>query len=145
MKRIVVDTNVLVSFLTDRNATQQEMATALFEAAARGEVQIVLHQMVISEWVYVLGNLYHVETPEIAEMLTDLLSLPGVSPVNEVLWTRLLEIWPDRVSDFADAVLAVVTQEARYDSVATFDQRFIRQLRREGLTPYWERGEKSVD
>lgn len=42
MKRIVVDTNVLVSFLTDRDAEQQEMAAALFEAAAHGEVQIVL-------------------------------------------------------------------------------------------------------
>ncbi len=36
MKRVVVDTNVLISFLTDRNAEQQAQASELFEAAAEG-------------------------------------------------------------------------------------------------------------
>ena len=137
MKRVVLDTNVLVSFLTDRDAEQQAKAAALFESAAQGEVQLILHQMVISEMVYVLGNLYKVETQEIAGMLEDLLSSAGVIPVDEVLWTRVLEIWPGRFGDFADAVLAVATLEARYDAVATFDRQFVGQLRREELTPYW--------
>ena len=33
MKRVILDTNVLVSFLTDRDAEQQAQAAALFEAA----------------------------------------------------------------------------------------------------------------
>lgn len=51
MKRVVLDTNVLVSFLTDRNAEQQEQASALFEAASSGKTELVLHQIVITELV----------------------------------------------------------------------------------------------
>ncbi len=137
MKRIVLDTNVLVSFLTDRDAEQQAQAAALFEAAAQGEVEIVLHQMVVAEMVYVLGNLYQVETREIAAMVDDLLSSPGAKPVDELSWTLVLELWPDRVPDFADAVLAAVAREGRYDAVATFDRRFVRRLRKEGIPRYW--------
>jgi len=137
VKRVVLDTNVLVSFLTDRNAEQQEQASALFEAASSGKTELVLHQIVISELVYVLGNLYGVEAAEIAEMLGELLTTPGVVPIDEVVWTHVFELWPRRISDYADAVLATVTHHGSYDSVATFDQRFRRQLLREGLSSFW--------
>ncbi len=137
MKSVVIDTNVLVSLLTDRNAEQQAQAAALFEAAAEGEVELILHQMVLSEMVYVLGNLYKVEAAEIARTVDDLLSSSGVRPVNEVIWTRVLELWPDRVKDFADGVLTAVTLHERFDAVATFDQRFVKQLHREGLAAFW--------
>ncbi len=133
MRRVVIDTNVLISFLTDRNAEQQAQATELFEAAAEGETEILLHQMVISEMVYVLGNLYQVEVAEIAGMIDDLLCLPGVRPVDEIVWSRVLELWPGTFKDFADAVLAAVTIEGRYEAIASFDQAFVRQLRRAGL------------
>ena len=94
--------------------------------------------MVISEMVYVLGNLYLVEVPEIARMVDDLLYSSGVRPLDEVTWARVLELWPDGFSDFADGVLAAVTLEKRYDAVATFDQRFIQQLRRKELKSYWD-------
>ncbi len=133
MRRVVIDTNVLISFLTDRNAEQQAQATELFEAAAEGETELILHQMVISEMVYVLSNLYKVEVAEIAGMIDDLLCSPGVRPVDEVVWSRVLELWPGAFKDFADAVLAAVTIEERYEVVASFDRAFGRQLRRVDL------------
>ncbi len=141
MSRVIVDTNVLVSFLTDRDEAQQAQAATLFEATARGEVELIVHQMVISEMVYVLGNLYHVAAAEIARMIGDLLSAPGVTSVDGVLWARVLELWPARFADFADATLATATLEGNYDAVATFDRRFIRQLEREGQASYWASGD----
>ena len=138
MTRVVVDTNVLVSFLTDRNAPQQARAAALFEAATRGEVEIILHQMVISEMVYVLANLYGLEALEIAQVLDDLISTAGVTPVDEIVWSRVLELWPSRFADFADGALAVVASAKRYDSVATFDRKFARRLRKVGLEIFWK-------
>ena len=145
MKRVVLDTNVLVSFLTDRDAEQQAQAAALFEAAAQSEVELVLHQIVVGEMVYVLGNLYQVEAQEIAAMIDDLLASPGVKPVDELSWTLVLELWPGRVSDFADAVLAAVALGGRYDAVATFDRRFVRRLRREGIPRYWLTEKQDAD
>lgn len=133
MRRVVLDTNVLVSFLTDRNADQQTQAAALLEAAAKGEVELILHQMVISEMVYVLGNLYRVETVELARTVNDLLSSAGIKPVNDVVWARVLELWPRHMRDLADAVLATVAIQEGYNAIATFDQRFVRQLHRAGI------------
>ena len=137
MIRVVIDTNVLVSFLTDRNAQQQARAAVLFEAAPRGELEIILHQMVISEMVYVLSNSYDLAALEVAQIVEDLLATAGVTPVDEVLWPRVFEFWPHHFPDFADAVLAVVASEKRYDSVATFDQKFSRRLRSQGLAGFW--------
>ena len=44
MKRIVIDTNVVISFLTDRDLRQQQMAGKLFEDAASARLEVVLHQ-----------------------------------------------------------------------------------------------------
>ena len=130
---IIAYAMILISFLTDRNAEQQVQAAELFEAAAEGELELILHQMVIGEMVYVLSNLYRVEVAEIAGTIDDLLCSPGVRPVDEVIWSRVLELWPDGFSDFTDAVLAAVTLEQRYGAVATFDQAFARQLGHVGV------------
>jgi predicted nucleic acid-binding protein len=56
MREILVDANVLVSFLTDRNKDQQEKAAALLLAAREREHSLILHSISISEAIYVLRN-----------------------------------------------------------------------------------------
>ncbi len=137
MKRIVLDTNVLVSFLTDRNLQQQARAATLLKAASEGSLEIIVHQAVVIEMVYVLGKLYGMDRHEIAGTVADLLAAAGVTATNDVAWPRVLDLWPNSVVDFADAILVVATMVNRYDAVATFDQRLSRQLERQGLAPYW--------
>jgi hypothetical protein len=88
MRQIVVDTNVLVSFLTDRNLQQQEKAG--FSGGSRGELSLVIHQIVITEMVYVLLNLYSVPSEDVAQTLDEFLSLPGVQGVDTISWTSVL-------------------------------------------------------
>ena len=137
MKQILLDTNVLISFLTDRNLEQQEKAEELFDSALRGKSRLILHQIVVVEMVYVLKNLYQVGSGESAQILSDLIAMPGVKPVDEVSWTEVLAWWPARIRDFADGVLAAVAQQGGCDTVATFDQDFARCLKRNGITTSW--------
>jgi predicted nucleic acid-binding protein len=137
LKQIVVDSNVLVSFLTDRDLEQQDQAANLFRAAADGEVTLVLHQTVISELVYVLTQVYGLRTKEVAPAIGDLLDLPGVTAVDEVAWPLVLELWPERIAAFGDAMIAAVAQRGRCDAVATFDVKLTRALRRLGLHSFW--------
>jgi predicted nucleic acid-binding protein len=137
MTRIVLDTNVVLSFLTDRDPRQQAAAAELFEQTAAGEKELVLHQIVSTELVYVLHNHYRVGGAETAATLRDLLALPGVLSVDSMPWPTLFDLWPAHVPEFADAVLAAVTKVGRHDALATFDTAFRRRLRRLGLTSYW--------
>ncbi len=137
MKRVVLDTNALVSFVTDRHPEQQAKTAALFAAAADRKIELILHQMVISEIVYVLGNLYRIKPAEVAGTIGDLLASPGVRPVDEVPWSKVLDLWPREITDFADAVLAAITLEEHFDAIATFERPFIRHLRHQGLVAFF--------
>lgn len=138
MKTIVLDTNVLLSFLTDRDAQQQEKAARLLDGAAAGELMLVLHQMVITELVYVLRNLYGAAATDIAATVEEILGMPGIAPIDEIVWSLVLDLWPAKIADFTDAALAAVAAHGRYDAVATFDRRFARRLVRQGAAVYWD-------
>ncbi len=137
MKEILVDANVLVSFFTDRNQDQQKKADALFEAAANREHVLALHTITITEMVFVLRNIYKRLPQEIAQALRELWDLPGVNPVEEIAWERVLDLWPQEISGFADAVLASVALQGRYDAVATFDGNLRKKLKKQGAVSYW--------
>ncbi len=138
MSTILVDTNVLVSFLTDRDAAQQGQAAELLEAAARRELGAVLHQQTLSEMIYVLTNLYELPSAEVARIVRELLDLPGLSTCEGLRWTSVLELWPREVPDFADAVLVDVCRSERFDAIATFDRQLRRRLRPLNVASYWE-------
>jgi predicted nucleic acid-binding protein len=144
MNQILVDTNVLVSFLTDRDASQQEKAAELFAAAASGGAALVLHQVVITELVHVLSNVYRLAAADVAATVGDLLALPGVATLDEIAWPVVLDLWPGKIPGFTDAVLAAVAQVGRYEVIATFDLKLRRALRRRGTRSCWWREKKAA-
>ena len=135
MKSVVVDTNVVLSFVTDRDPRQQRAAARLFEDAAKGTLALVLPQVVLVEIVYVLENLYRAPPEQVAGVIEDLLAMPRLAAENEVSWTAVLALWPERVRDFADAVLVAVAK-AGGQALASFDRRLTRGLRRFGISSH---------
>lgn len=137
MTRVVVDTNVLVSFLTDRDLPQQGQAASLLTRAAAGEIQVILHQTVAMELAYVLRNLYRMNSEDVALLLRDLLALPGVVVTDRLPWSTVLDLWPSHVPDLADAILAAVASVDRCDAIATFDRTFRRRMAKLGVKSFW--------
>ena len=137
MKRVGVDTNVVVSLVTDRDAKQQARAAGLFGAAASGEHVVVLHQAVITEAVYVMCNVYSTRPSVVSLVMRDLLSLPGVVAVDDVGWPTVWSLWPRRIKDFGDARLTAVAKNDSFDTLATFDAAFAKGARRQGVATYW--------
>ena len=137
MRHVVIDANVFVSLLTGRHEKQSEAAQALLQEAEDGNLIAILPQFVVFEVTYVLQSLYDVSGDRLASMVRDLVSFPGVQPIDECPWRRIFEIWPDPLPGLADASIVAVATMNRYEAVATFDRKLANRLESFGLTAYW--------
>ncbi len=136
MNRYVIDTNALISFVTDRNPEQQEEIAVLFEAAAHLKAVIFCHQHVLTEFVNVMDKIYHLPKDEIGLMIADLMKMPGIEIVQELDFDAVLSCWPDPLVDFGDAVIASVGMSKKGAAIVTFDRKFSGGLKSLGLVSY---------
>ncbi len=136
MKRhtIVIDTNALISFVTDRNKDQQDKIAGLFENAAGLRLSVLCPQNVITEFVYVLDRVYNVPQPLIKDMIDNFVAMPGIEIVHEVNMKILFSYWPDKIQDYGDAIVASVCTAKKKAMVATFDRKFSTALKKLGLS-----------
>ena len=143
MKRYVVDTNALISFVTDRNLEQQQKIAPLFELAAHMKAMIFCHQHVLTEFIYVLDKIYQVPKDKIGRMIKDLIEMPGIVVIQEVDFNAILSWWPDPIPDFGDALIAAVGKTRSGSMVVTFDRKFAANLKTLGINIHtFEKQEK---
>ena len=128
--RVVIDTNALISFVTDRNLEQQNKIGMIFEKATALEIQVLCPQNVLTEFVYVLENVYRVPKPTIKTMLSDFSAMPGVKIVHELDLETLFSYWPEKIPDYGDAIVASLCKANEDAKVVTFDRQFKNALKK---------------
>ena len=133
MKKIVIDTNVLISFITDRDLDQQKLATSLFDSASQLKSFILCPQNVLTEFVFVMDKIFGVSPEKINEMLNDFISMPGIEIIHDLDFRQLFSYWPQYFNDFGDAIVATVCKDNKGTSVATFDRKFKNTLKKANL------------
>ncbi len=137
MRRVIVDANVFVSYLTGRHEKQYEAARALLQEAEDGNLVAIVPQFVVFEVTYVLQSGYAVTGERLATMIRDLFAFPGVETIDDCPWKRVFEIWQKPLADLADAAIVAVAVAKRYDAVATFDRKLANRLGGFGVAAYW--------
>ncbi len=128
MKQYVIDTNALLSFVTDRNAAQQTVMNGIFEQVAAAQATVLCPQNVIAEFVYVMETVYHQPKPSIRAIIADFLAMPGISIVHKTDFDAVFSLWLEALDDFGDAIVAACARSTKGASVITFDRRFMRGL-----------------
>jgi len=121
--RYLVDTNILLRFLSGEPVTQAAAARNLFVQAGAGKVVLDISPVIVAETFYTLLSFYGVERKTAAEKLSVLLRQRGVKlrDANQVLFA--LERLQTANVGFADAFLAAGAVEETV-SVASFDRDF---------------------
>ena len=136
MKKVIIDTNCLLSFVSDRNLQQQEKISRLFKEAGRLNKLLLCHHHVLSEFVFVLHSIYSKDPDDINNMVSDLIAMPGVMPVTDVDMPTLLSLWPVVISDYGDAVIAAYCRKTKGTAIATFDRKFNKALSKANIPIY---------
>jgi predicted nucleic-acid-binding protein len=133
VKKYIIDTNALISFVTDRNPAQQQIVAPLFEAASRLKCTLVCHQFVLTEFVFVMDKVYGMPKTAINEMVRDFIAMPGVELHQQTDFNMLLSFWPASIADFGDALIAATAKTMKGTTIITFDEKFKSGLKKLGL------------
>jgi predicted nucleic-acid-binding protein len=127
MNSFLMDTNCLISYVTDRNPGQAEKIAEIIENASNLNYKIYIVSNVITEFVYTLQSVYGQDPKFISKMLSDLLTNPGIEYHESYNPGVILNLWPNKIKDYGDAVLASATIELDIP-ILTFDKDFSKQL-----------------
>jgi predicted nucleic-acid-binding protein len=133
VKKYIIDTNALISFVTDRNPVQQEIVAPFFEAASRLKCSLICHQFVLTEFVFVMDKVYNTPKENINSMFHDLIAMPGVELYQQTDFRVVLSFWPSKIPDFGDSLIAATGKAIKGATIITFDEKLKSALKRIGL------------
>lgn len=119
--RYLVDTNVLLRFLSGEPVPQAEAARKLFLDAAMDEVVLDVSPVIVAEAMYTLVSFYGIERRDAADKLSALLRRRGVKVRDGSQVFSALERLRTVNVGFADAFLAAGGMEEKVP-IASFDR-----------------------
>jgi predicted nucleic acid-binding protein len=121
----ILDTNVLVRYLTEDDIEQAARAYALFEELDDGKRSVVLPEAVIAETVFVLLRIYKIDKGTIQTRLSSLLKIGRVQVPNKRVILDALDLFAEhpRLS-IVDALCAAHAKILPDQTVLSFDRDF---------------------
>lgn len=123
----VLDTNVLIRYLTDDDETQSSRALALLQDVEAQERSVFLPEGVLVETTRVLAASrgYAVDRETIRSRLLTILRLPNVTMANKRIYFEAFDLYVEfsRLS-FVDALCAAYARHSEDKTVVSFDHDF---------------------
>ena len=127
MRRVVVDTSVLVRYLVQDIPDQFARAVDLFSQVAAHQVRVVLSETVILETTYVLTKIYGVSRADAGALLADILDLEELLLHNKPIVQEALRNWAVQGPlSFADCYHLALTADLGLSEIYSFDKKMDR-------------------
>jgi predicted nucleic acid-binding protein len=125
MKSIVLDTNIVLRFITGDDKEKQEKVARLFEKIKEGKNTAFIHDVIFAEIVFVLVSkkLYGLSKHKIQALLLPIVNLTNIKFNSKKKIKRALELFVQHDVDFEDALIAAYA-ESKKSEVLSFDNDF---------------------
>ena len=120
---IGLDTNVLVRYLTQDDATQARKADALISGAVARRDRCVIGPVVLCELVWVLRDAYETPKDQLVMTLERILSTQQFEILEKDRMREAFDAYRTGRADFADYVIGSANRFAGCTETATFDRR----------------------
>ncbi len=126
MEKVIslLDTNVLVRFLTLDNAKKYKNLYTFFESLERGEMRIELKLIVLFQTIFVLKSVYQVPRKQIAGGLMDLLNYKGIVVKEKKIVLRMLALWHEKNIEIVDCYLLACIEKDPLSILYSYDRDF---------------------
>jgi len=119
--KILLDTNVIIRFLTRDHEEYYHKSVEIFRDIESGKIEALLMDFILAEVIYVLKRIYKYSKSDIATVLKKLLLYKNLYTENKLITFEALEIYEDKNIDFADAMLCA-KQKLEGFEIISFDK-----------------------
>ncbi len=125
MNYIILDTNIIIRFITADDKIKQEKAARLFEKIKEGKITAFIHDVIFAEIVFVLVSkkLYNLPKNKIQALLLPIVNLTNIKLNSKKRIKRALELFVKYSIDFEDALIATDAQNKKTE-IISFDRDF---------------------
>ena len=125
MNSIVLDTNIILRFITADDKEKQEKTARLFERIKEGKIKAFIHDVIFAEIVFVLVSrkLYNLSKSKIQALLLPIVNLTNIKFNSKKKIKRALELFVRHDVDFEDALIAA-DAESKGIKIISFDRDF---------------------
>ena len=127
-KMVVVDTNLLVRYLTLDDPEKAKAVELLFDRASKREIYILLPAVVIAELVWVLESFYKMKAAEISELIEAILNTPGFEVQEREILLSTIKTYNERGIDLVDAWIIEFAKEKGISTIYSFDKKHFRNI-----------------
>lgn len=128
-KRVVIDTNLLVRYLTQDDPEKADAVESLLDKAGSGEVTILILSIVIAELVWVLESFYKMEPVAVSKLVESILNTPGLEVNEKAIILTICKTYREKKIDFIDAWITEFAKENGVDTIYSFDKKHFRGLK----------------
>jgi predicted nucleic-acid-binding protein len=130
-KQFVIDTNLLVRYLTNDEPQKAKAVDSLLNKALKGELKILIPSIVIAELVWVLESNYEMDAVEISELIEAILNTPGIDVTDKTIINSSIRLYKNKNIDLIDAWIIEFAKDRGIKTIYTFDKKHFRNI--EGL------------
>lgn len=123
LRRVIIDTNLLVRYLTGDDPQKAKSVDNLLSKAERGELKILVPSIVIAELVWVLESFYQMHSTEIAELIEAVLNTPGIEVTEKSIIASTLKLYRTKNIDLIDAWIIEFAKDRGIKTIYTFDRK----------------------
>ncbi len=120
----LLDTNVLIRFLTCDKTQMFRGVYTLFESLERGDLRVELKLIILFQVVFVLKSFYSVPIKDIATGMLDILEYKGIIVKEKRIVRRTLTLWHDNKLDIVDCYLIACLEGDRQNILYSYDRDF---------------------
>lgn len=122
---ILIDTNIVIRFLTNDHPVLSKKATDLFLLGQQQKAFLYLHDIIIAEVVWILSKAYNTPRKTIGSIMERLLSHDFILHEEKHVVLQALSLYQTSSLSFPDCYLYVYADEHAYE-IETFDKKLKR-------------------
>lgn len=120
----LLDTNVVLRFLTSDKSRKYKRLFEFFMSLERGDIRAELKLIVLFQVIFVLKSYYGVPKKEIVQGIQNLLKYKGITIKEKKIVQRTLKLWSEKNVEIVDCYLAACLEKDAQHLLYSYDRDF---------------------